>query len=71
MADALGGEVSGEVASVTAVKAILELDIEKRVMLYSKPSKRICVRMANRIPISMGWQPPSQQLASMVISPWL
>ncbi|MDB4540092.1 protein phosphatase 2C domain-containing protein [bacterium] len=57
VADGLGGEVSGEVASATAVKAILEfasemsswvmqpaenleLDIEKRVMLYSQAIKR-------------------------------
>ena len=57
VADGLGGEVSGEVASATAIKAILEfasemsnwvmlptgsleLDIEKRVMLYSKAIKR-------------------------------
>jgi PPM family protein phosphatase len=57
VADGLGGEVSGEVASATAVKAMLEfasemsnwvmqpaknlqLDIEKRVMLYSQAIKR-------------------------------
>ncbi len=57
VADGLGGEVSGEVASATAVKAILEfasemsswvmqpaenleLDIEKRVMLYSQAIKK-------------------------------
>ena len=57
VADGLGGEVSGEVASATAVKAILEfasemsswvmqpaenleLDIQKRVALYSQAIKR-------------------------------
>ncbi|MGI9465482.1 MAG: PP2C family protein-serine/threonine phosphatase [Rubripirellula sp.] len=57
VADGLGGEVSGEVASATAVKAMLdfasemsswimqpaenlELDIQKRVALYSQAIKR-------------------------------
>ena len=64
VADGLGGEVSGEVASATAVKAILdfasemsswvmqpaenlELDIEKRVMLYSQAIKRDLREKAN------------------------
>lgn len=64
VADGLGGEVSGEVASATAVKAMLdfasemsswimqpaenlELDIKKRVELYSKAIKRDLRNKAN------------------------
>lgn len=64
VADGLGGEVSGEVASATAVKAMLEfasemsswvmqpaenleLDIQKRVALYSQAIKRDLRNKAN------------------------
>ena len=67
VADGLGGEVSGEIASATAVKSILnfasemsswimqptenfQLDIAKRVMLYSRAIKRDLRSQAGKNP---------------------
>jgi len=67
VADGLGGEVSGEIASATAVKSILnfasemsnwvmhpaenlQLDIAKRVMLYSQAIKRDLRNKADKNP---------------------